>query len=115
MTRNNNEALLQQACVKWLHIQENMGRLLFYHVPNGGKRGIIEASKFKRLGVRAGVPDLVILRPGGSSLYIELKAGMGKLNDNQNEWRDKLSKFSFNWYCLNDLDEFIELVEWWLD
>ena len=36
---------------------------LLYHVPNGGSRNKAEASKLKRMGVRAGVPDLVLPVP----------------------------------------------------
>ena len=48
---------------------------LFYHIPNGGKRGKREAKKFKRMGVRKGMPDycLPISRGIYHSCYIEMK------------------------------------------
>jgi hypothetical protein len=44
-------------------------------VPNGGKRGIREAARFKRLGVKAGVSDLFFAYPCGewAGLWIEMK------------------------------------------
>lgn len=33
---------------------------VFFHVPNGGKRTKAEAGRFKAMGVKAGVPDLVV-------------------------------------------------------
>lgn len=54
------------------------GRLSDYlfHIPNGGSRNIIEATKLKKMGVKAGVPDLQLIVPNGEvhGLWIELKA-----------------------------------------
>ena len=36
---------------------------MLFHCPNGGKRHIVEAKKFKALGVLAGIPDLILLHP----------------------------------------------------
>ncbi|HHA2772087.1 TPA: VRR-NUC domain-containing protein [Stenotrophomonas maltophilia] len=46
------------------------------HVPNGGRRGKLEAVRLKAQGVRAGYPDLVldVARGGYHGLRIELKA-----------------------------------------
>ena len=66
---------------------------MFFHVPNGGKRTVVEAAKFKQMGVVSGVPDLIItwIGPNGPiMLAIELKAGKGKLTDNQADVCDKL-------------------------
>ena len=43
--------------------------------------------RFKRLGVLAGIPDLVIIKPGGNVYLLELKAGKGSLQDSQNATR----------------------------
>ena len=43
------------------------------HIPNGGRRSPIEAAIFKSLGVRAGSPDLLIIR-AGQPMFLELKA-----------------------------------------
>ena len=46
---------------------------VWFHVPNGGARNKAEAAKFKRMGVKAGIPDVCILWCG--RLYtVELKA-----------------------------------------
>ncbi|HDS1304210.1 TPA: VRR-NUC domain-containing protein [Stenotrophomonas maltophilia] len=46
------------------------------HVPNGGRRGKLEAARLKAQGVRAGYPDLVldVARGEYHGLRIELKA-----------------------------------------
>lgn len=36
---------------------------LFFHVPNGGGRSKAEAGVLKAMGVRAGMPDLIVMGP----------------------------------------------------
>lgn len=65
---------------------------LMFHIPNGGKRNAREAARFKRMGVKAGVPDLFlpVPRSGCHGLFIELKAPRGKLSDYQRGWLERL-------------------------
>lgn len=66
---------------------------LMYHIPNGGKRNKVIAAKFKRMGVKAGVPDifLPVAKGGYHGLYIELKRTKGgSTSDNQDDWIDAL-------------------------
>ena len=66
---------------------------LMYHIPNGGKRNKAIAAKFKRMGVKAGVPDIFLAAPKGEyhGLYIELKRTKGgSTSDNQDDWIDAL-------------------------
>lgn len=69
-----------------------------YHTPNGGKRDSGTAVKFKKQGVKAGVPDICLALPKGKyhGLYIELKAVGGTLSDAQCEYLRWLKK---NGYC----------------
>lgn len=72
----------------------------FYAIPNGGKRNLWEAIKFKRSGVKSGVPDICLPVPSRSSslgqfhgLYIELKRQSGgKISDTQKFWIDFLNR-----------------------
>lgn len=67
------------ALMKWAgKIRLESGHSLsdvMYHVPNGGKRGMIEAGIMKGEGVKAGQMDyhLPIPRNGSASLYLEMK------------------------------------------
>ncbi len=65
---------------------------LLLHVPNGGRRDAISGARLKAQGVRAGVPDLLlpVPRQGWAGLWIELKAGRGKVSDVQSAWIDNL-------------------------
>lgn len=60
--------------------------LLWCHVPNGEKRSKRVAAKLKRMGVKPGVPDVLIFtRP---PLAIELKRadGKGRVSKEQRQW-----------------------------
>lgn len=70
--RSSPEAKIQHAVVKHLKAHGAPG-LLFFHVPNGGKRSLLEAVNFKRMGVRPGVADLIFLFCG-RFYAMELKA-----------------------------------------
>ena len=70
-----------------------------FAVPNGGRRGKVEAAIFKAEGVSAGVPDWMccVPRGGGShsphnGLALEFKSptGKGRLTEAQRAWHDKL-------------------------
>jgi hypothetical protein len=51
--RKSPEAQIQRAVIQHLKARAVPG-LVYFHVPNGGSRGKIEAAKFKAMGVRAG-------------------------------------------------------------
>jgi len=65
----------------------------WFHPPNGGHRLKAVAGKLKSQGVKAGVPDVVILRPKGSPIYIEIKAFTGTLSLAQKDFRDWCAEF----------------------
>jgi hypothetical protein len=63
--------------------------VLLFHIPNGGKRGKREAEKLKRMGVKAGVPDLCLPVPRGGfhGLYVEMKRlEGGRVSTEQKTW-----------------------------
>lgn len=70
---------------------------LLYHIPNGGKRSKAEAARFKREGVKAGVPDLClpVARRGFHGLYIELKAEKGVVSAEQKKWIAELKRQNY--------------------
>ena len=67
----------QIAIFTWAKMQEaaHPDLCLMYHIPNGGKRGKVEAARLKAAGVKAGIPDICLPVPHGgyAALYIELK------------------------------------------
>lgn len=76
-----------QALFRWAQLNlEKWPELdLLYHIPNGGRRGKIEAAIMKSEGVRPGMPDyqLPVARCGFIGLWIELKAPGGRVTPKQ--------------------------------
>jgi hypothetical protein len=78
----------------WL---DKMG-LKYYAVPNGGWRTMSEGLKFKRSGVKSGVPDVCIPLPVEPyhGLYIELKRVKGGVvSETQKEWIEYLNSVGY--------------------
>ena len=68
--RGNLEQKLQIAVVNYIRMA--FPDVLCFAVPNGGKRSMIEAALLKKMGVLAGVSDLLLFWGGGMGA-IELK------------------------------------------
>ena len=88
--------------------------VLFYHVPNGGLRSIQEGIKFKRMGVKPGVPDICITvaRNGYHGLYVELKRVKGgTVSPYQMYWLTALRENGYDTYIAHGADEAIEYIK----
>lgn len=113
----NREASLQAACVDWFRLQHRDLASLLIHVPNGGSRGSArEGYNMKRIGVTAGVADLLLLVPrhGFGCLCIEMKAGKGKQRDSQVEW-EQAARAGGNLYTVCcSVDEFMDTINTYL-
>jgi hypothetical protein len=83
------EEAIQQAVVKFLDSKN----LLYTSSPTGVYLGIKPATRLKRKGCKAGVPDILIFEPRGKwhGLMIELKSANGKPSNEQIEWQAALS------------------------
>lgn len=110
----HEESQIQRACVKWFTYQHHEFEGLLFAVPNGGRRGKVEAGIMKAEGVYAGVADLLMLVPRGQfhGLCIEMKTAKGKQSASQLIWEMKVSEQGYKYVvCRNGVDEFIEIVE----
>jgi hypothetical protein len=70
-----SESTIHEAVVGHLRIRGRRG-VPWFHVPNGELRDPATAAKLKRMGVRPGVPDLLLLI-GGRLHGLELKRERG--------------------------------------
>jgi hypothetical protein len=98
------EEQLQRAVVQLLALYAGRGLLAFCHVPNGGWRTRAEAGAFVALGVRRGVPDLLVWTLGGC-FGIELKSAKGVLSAEQIGWHNTLASLGHRVYVCRTLDE----------
>jgi hypothetical protein len=86
----------QARFIKWTHMPAVRAiapelRWMF-HCPNGGKRDAITGGQMRALGVKPGVPDLLmpIARHPWNGLAIEMKSSTGTASKEQKEWMDEL-------------------------
>ncbi|UCZ75344.1 VRR-NUC domain-containing protein [Dickeya zeae] len=86
------------------------------HIPNEGKRGPKAARDAKRLGVRAGVPDLFLALPRGeyAGLLIEMKAKGGKLTEQQGIWLNRLESAGYRAICCFDAKQAVGAINGYL-
>ncbi len=94
----------QQLLTVWL----TKNNIQHFAIPNGGLRTVREGFKFKRCGVKSGIPDLCIPVPTKShhGLYIELKRrDGGRVSDNQRYWIDYLNSVGYHAVVCNGFDE----------
>lgn len=92
-----------------------------FHCPNGEKRDKATAAKLKRMGVRAGVPDILMpitnATPIGGEFFvglaIELKAGKNTVTDEQGAWLECLQ---LNGWCTHVVYDWVDaariIVRW---
>ena len=88
MRRRRPEQALHRACAQYLDVALP-GDACWFHPANGGARSPVEAAIFKGLGVKAGVPDLVIVYRG-RFIAIELKSEGGRLTPAQKAMHERL-------------------------
>jgi len=92
------EYAIQAAVMDWArdpeHIKKYPELPMLFHVPNGGQRSKITGARLKRIGVKAGIPDLhlPVARNGYTGLWIELKKPGGTTSKQQ---KDVMAKLRF--------------------
>ena len=104
------ESKIQQSCVTWFRHQ--YPDYILFAIPNGGKRGKIEASIMKGEGVLAGVADLFFAMPSGVShgLFIEIKTEKGRQSNSQKIFEEKALMIGYDYKICRSMDEFIIVI-----
>lgn len=98
---------------------EAMGIPVF-HIPNEGKRSKAYAARMKRVGLRSGVPDLMVPVARGDyhGLFIEMKRRNftpSKLTDSQREWIYTLKANGYAAFVCAGADKAIRCVDWYME
>jgi hypothetical protein len=81
MRRARPEQTIQAALCEHLR-RRAVPKCFWFHTPNGGARTAVEGAIFKSLGLRPGVPDIVLVRDG-RTYGLELKAPGGRSSEAQ--------------------------------
>lgn len=117
--RRHEESDIQQSIIQYAQIFRFMWdgqiiRLSDYLIsnPNGGKRNIIEATRLKREGTKAGVSDLFLTIPSKSyhGMWIEVKTAKGKMSDKQLDWFEKQAYMGYKCEIVRSIDDFIKII-----
>ena len=97
-------------------IREHVSPLV-WHCPNGGSRGALEGQRFKTLGVKPGVPDLMFIAlhgpHPGMTYYVEVKAPDGRLDPEQKRFEREATAAGAPWCCVFSKEEAIERCRAW--
>ena len=101
----------QARLIKWTHlpaVRALAPQLAFmFHCPNGGKRDGITGGQMRALGVKPGVPDLLMPIPAGPflGLAIEMKSEIGRTSTAQDAWLDALRAYGWSVHVCRSADE----------
>jgi hypothetical protein len=105
-----SERCLHMRCQQWLEKSGIWSRLLIFHVPNERRGGIGAMVHFKRLGVRPGVADYIVIN-GIRDAAIELKDSTGKQKDAQKQFQRQWEATGKLYYVVRTLEDFQVTIE----
>lgn len=80
--RRQSELALHKAVAKYLDLALDPQTTWWTTIGHGGG-GPKHGARLKAMGVKAGVPDILIVHKGGHAFFIELKAGRGRASKMQ--------------------------------
>jgi hypothetical protein len=87
---------------------------IWFHVPNGGWRSAAEAGKFKRMGVKAGVSDFLLVAPHGACLHaLELKRRGEKMTVEQKAFHTLLIHAGGHAACVDSYEAALIQLKLW--
>ena len=110
---SHREDTLQIACVRYFDLEFPTLSTLLFHPANGGSRNAIEGAKFKRMGVRRGVADLIFLLPNTQYPFIvfELKDGdRGRQSKEQKEWQKQVERVGGKYVVVRKIEDFMKTI-----
>lgn len=109
--RARPEDTIQLAVFEHLRVRGTPG-IVFWHTPNGGKRNPISGAILRRLGMLAGVSDVLVLCKG-RFCALELKAPGNTPDEAQLEYLDRVNAAGgYADWCVG-LDKALAILEKW--
>jgi hypothetical protein len=97
------DVLARWAAPGWLHT----------HLPMGELRTPATAGRLKRMGVKPGWPDFILLSPNGLAHFLELKRKGGKLSEHQTEFAHWCLEHRCPFACVHDFDAALGQLKAW--
>ena len=109
--RADPEAQLQKSVVQHLMLAGSPG-MLFFKIPNEGKRGVAYAVEMKRQGLRPGAADLCICHKG-RAYFLELKAKGKKPEESQIQFAADCLLSGCDYAWADNIDQAITILRGW--
>ena len=105
----NQEEQIQREIVKHL----DKVKVYYFSCPNenagGGKGAMIRTRKYKAMGLRSGVSDLIVLLPN-RIIFLEVKTPTGTQSPNQKKFHKKVIELGFEYFLVRSVDDVAKIV-----
>ena len=113
------EHQLQANVIQWWNIAckgYGLPTFALFAIPNGANKSMAQRMKFKREGLRRGIPDLflAVSRDGMHGLFIEMKRKGGTASDDQNMVGKYLYDHDYRWCICDSTESAIKEIEGYL-
>lgn len=108
------ESQEQKKLMKWIHGKLPEVWEVTYHVKNEGQRKGKTIGNDIAMGIRKGVPDIIIDHPsnGYHGLRIEMKrADGGRLSQPQRKWLERLNSRGYLAVCCHGFEKAKKVIE----
>jgi hypothetical protein len=86
---------------------------LWSHFPSGEARNIRTGAKLKKMGLKRGWPDFVLVGPGGQLHGLELKRRDGELTEAQEDFAEKAQAIGVPYAVARTVDEMLAVLQGW--
>lgn len=113
LPKKPTEDVLAQTCVRWFRLQ--YPQWLIHHSANEGKKHVRFAVKLKAIGLLAGFPDFLVIRPD-KIFFIELKRDpkmqnhkFGGLSAEQMALHGAIRALGFSVFTAYSFDDFCQI------
>lgn len=93
----------QEAIVNYLR-NVLRGSATVFHIHNN-PRSARDGARLKRLGLLAGVPDLLVILPHGEGVFIEVKAPDGDVTSEQHSFSFTCQALGWPWFVARSVDD----------
>lgn len=88
-------------------------RWLWSHFPAGEHRNAATGARLKRMGLKRGWSDFVLISPFALVHWLEMKRGKAPLTEDQEAFRDACREIGVPWALARSVDEALaQLVDW---
>jgi hypothetical protein len=110
----HSEEALQTACADFMNLFCPL--VLYFMIPNGayigsGRGRFAYLAKLKRMGLRPGAPDMILLFPKGGLLLIEFKSAKGKVSKEQADFAARCYELGVLYEVANSFEKFVETLK----